>query len=80
MLNYSYKPLFAQSAYGSDTYGSQTYECTAGSPGCVTTADGSLVNTGSPWFIPVMLGGALIIAAAILIITKLVRRHKSKQA
>lgn len=84
MLNYTYKPFFAaeSDAYGTDSYGTGTYECTPGSTGCVATADGgtSLVNTGSPWFIPVMLGAALIIAAAILIVTKLVRRHKNKQA
>lgn len=79
MLNYTYKPFFAASAYGTDSYGSQTYECVAGTAGCTASASGSLVNTGSPWFIPIMLGGALIIAAVILVVTKLIRRRKNKQ-
>ena len=82
-MNYTYKPFFAaeSDAYGTDSYGAGSYECTVGTAGCVATPGGtSLVNTGSPWFIPVMLGAALIIAAVILIVTKIVRRRKSKQA
>ena len=72
---YIYRPIFAQ------VYGTSTYGCGAYQVGCSTTTSsgGSLVNTGSPWFIPVMLGGALIIAAIILIVTKVIRRHKTNK-
>lgn len=78
MYTYTYRPFFAADAYGTGTYGSGSYECGASTTTC-PTASTSLVDTGSPWFIPVMLGSALIIAAVILVATKFLRRRKTVQ-
>ncbi len=80
MNTYTYKPTFAAAAYGTDAYNSGTYDCSTSASTCTTPTNGNLVNTGSPWFIPVMLGAALIVAALILIVTKIVRRHKRNKA
>ncbi|MEO5949943.1 MAG: hypothetical protein ABIQ04_00685 [Candidatus Saccharimonadales bacterium] len=79
MNTYTFKSTFAaSSAYGVGVYGCDNY--TQGCEATTTQTQGSLVSTGSPWFIPVMLGAALIVAALILIVTKLVRRKNLKKA
>lgn len=67
---------------GAEAYGIGNYSCGDFEEGCVSGAGtgqngGSLVNTGYDVIIPVALAGALIIAAAILLVTKFVRKRKA---
>lgn len=66
---------------GADAYGTGVYGCGEYQEGCTTTGtgdDGGLVNTGYNVIIPVAFASALIIAAAILLITKFVRKRKAR--
>lgn len=71
--------------YNSDAYGTSTYGCATNDTACLngTAATGNnLADTGSSIFIPIIFGGALLIAGIILIAKRLMRRHKqaAKQA
>lgn len=78
-MNNLYNSHLFAAAYNSGTYNSATYggttQQTTGSGS--TNTSGGLANTGYPVLIPIALGAALIIAAAVLLVTKLVRRHKT---
>ena len=68
---------------GAEAYGMGTYNCGDFQQGCVSGAStgsnggGSLVNTGFDVIIPIALAAALIVSAAILLVTKLVRKRKA---
>lgn len=67
---------------GAEAYGIGNYSCGDFEQGCVSGAGtgangGSLVNTGYDVIIPVALAAALIISAAILLVTKFVRKRKT---
>jgi len=67
---------------GAEAYGTGVYGCGEYEAGCTTGTgdggDGGLVNTGYNIIIPVAFAAALIIAAAILLITKFVRKRKAR--
>lgn len=69
-----YNNYFAQ-AYGTSTYGTGTYECTGSNCQTQTVTP---PNTGvlyQPTFmVPAIIGGAIIIATAILIVKKVIRK------
>lgn len=68
--------------YGCGTYGAQAYDegegCVTGAPS-TSTPGGGLADTGSNVLIPLALGAALIIAAGILIVKRMVRRHRANR-
>jgi hypothetical protein len=63
-------------AYSCDAYGAGAYNSTSS---CTTTtgASSGLADTGYNILLPAALGLALIIAAAILIVKRIVRRRAS---
>lgn len=67
---------------GADAYGTGTYGCGEFEQGCAagtsTGNDGGLAYTGYNVLIPVALAAALIVAAAILLVTKFVRKRKAR--
>lgn len=69
---------------GAEAYGAGTYDCGSFEEGCAagtstgSDSGGDLSNTGYNVIIPVALAAALIIAAAILLVTKFVRNHKAR--
>lgn len=75
--------LLAAEAYGAGTYNSNSYDCPTGTQACATdsstsnSAGGSLAYTGYNILIPVALAAALIIAAGIMLVSKLVRKRKT---
>ena len=67
---------------GAEAYGTGTYNCGNFQEGCAAGAstgsnNGGLSYTGYNIIIPVALAAALIVAAAILLITKFVRKRKA---
>lgn len=67
---------------GAEAYGAGTYNCGDFQEGCAAGAstgsnNGGLSYTGYNIIIPVALAAALIVAAAILLITKFVRKRKA---
>lgn len=71
---------------GVEAYGTGTYDCGNYEEGCAAGAStgsdsgGGLSYTGYNVIIPIALAAALIIAAAILLITKFVRKRKATKA
>ncbi len=70
---------------GAEAYGVGTYDCGKFEEGCAAGAstgnnEGGLSYTGYNVLIPVALAAALIIAAAILLITRMVRKRKAAKA
>jgi len=78
-----------------EAYGTGTYDCGNFDEGCTTTSTGTDTNTGTDTgaaaggglsytgyniIIPVAIGAALVIAAIILVVTRLTRRRKSSNA
>lgn len=68
---------------GAEAYGVGTYDCGQFQEGCAAGAstggnNGGLSYTGYNVIIPVALAAALIIAAAILLVTKFIRKRKAK--
>lgn len=69
---------------GAEAYGVGTYNCGEFEEGCTAGAStgsdggGGLSYTGYNVIIPVALAAALIIAAAVLLVTKFVRKRKAK--
>ncbi len=67
---------------GAEAYGTGTYNCGDFEEGCAAGAStgsdsGGLSYTGYNIIIPVALAAALIVAAAILLVTKFVRKRKA---
>ena len=66
---------------GAEAYGTGTYNCGDFEEGCAagtsTGNNGGLSYTGYNIIIPVALAAALIVAAAILLVTKFVRKRKA---
>ena len=66
---------------GAEAYGTGTYNCGSFQQGCAagasTGSNGGLAYTGYNIVIPVALAAALIVAAAILLVTKFVRKRKA---
>lgn len=65
-------------AYSCDAYGANAY-----SASCTTSTGsdgGPLADTGYNILLPLALGVALIIAAAILVIKRLMRRHRAQKS
>lgn len=71
LLNIVLLKTFA-STYDCDTYGSGLYSADG-----QCTTDGSLVDTGSPYFIPLVIGITLIVLGATLLAVKLLHRRKA---
>lgn len=71
---------FAQ-AYGSDTYGGSTYQCTGEDCQTQTTTEvgapsTGFLNSGPEIMVPVILGASVLIAATVVAIKKLSRRQE----
>lgn len=70
---------------GAEAYGVGTYDCGNFEEGCAAGAStggdgGGLSNTGYDIIIPIALAAALIIAAAVLLVTKFIRKRKAARA
>jgi hypothetical protein len=80
MINYSYissAKVFGQ-AYSCGAYGSGAYS--AGECGTTPATGGGLADTGYNILLPLALGAALIIAAAILIVKRIVRKRRANHS
>ncbi len=78
MINSSYissAQVFGQ-AYSCGAYGAGAY----GEGGCVAATSGGLADTGYNILLPLALGGALIIAAGILIAKRIIRKRRTAAA
>jgi hypothetical protein len=85
-LNYLYINTLFSAVYNCDTYGAGNYneggECatTTTTDGTTGQAGGSLVDTGSPYFVPIVAGTLLIVIAVSLFAYKIVRRRQAKSS
>jgi len=63
--------------FNSGNYSRSTYGCASNDQACLDGATGSnLADTGSSLLIPMVIGGALLIASAILLVKRLIRNCK----
>ena len=68
--------------YDCSTYGDGNYDegglCATTTGGVGAASDGALIDTGAPYFVPMVAGALLVVMALGIIITRIVRRRKTQ--